>query len=261
MIATKVENIYETTLPAEVRQILNAFELTITFGLTGSKDALTCMGLTGFLSQLSFWMITPIVLVIAVFIASLASLLCVRFHKISDELQGLSLAERLVRLVRTVRSERGAFSKCLLRSALPVVVRVLFFIYPLVTNVAFEAFSCYDFKHDRFSVLIADVSVTCTMDGVATAEWRHVQVLAILTIVMYPVGLLVITGAVLFHERRAIRARRSTLLSEAVRFLYDEYEPWAYFWEVAAVRVPTHTSTQMRLLMCQCGMCVPPHSW
>jgi hypothetical protein len=59
-----------------------------------------------------------------------------------------------------------------------------------------------------------------------------VQALAILAICMYPVGLLIITGALLFHERRAIRARRSTLLSESIRFLYDEYEPWAFWWEL-----------------------------
>jgi hypothetical protein len=234
MVVTKVENVYEATLPADVRQMLNAFELTITLGLTGSKDALTCMGFGGFLSRLTFWIITPVILVSAVFIATLATLLWVRLHELSDALHDVSIAERLTQLVRTVRSERGAFSKRLLRAALPVVVRLLFLIYPLVTNTAFEAFSCYEFKQDRFSVLIADVSIACTMDGAMTAEWRNVRALAILAICMYPVGLLVATGALLFHERRAIRARRSTLVSEAIRFLYDEYKPWFHWWEVCA---------------------------
>jgi uncharacterized membrane protein YhaH (DUF805 family) len=155
MIITKVENVYETTLPADVRQMLNALELTITLGLTGSKDLLTCMGLAGFLNRLTFWMITPVVLVSVVVLATLANLLWADNDRAClDSCKATSLT-----------AKRTGQTKRVLRSALPVVVRLLFLVYPLVTNTAFEAFSCHEFKQDRFSVLIADVSIACTRVG------------------------------------------------------------------------------------------------
>jgi hypothetical protein len=250
MIVVQVENVYEMTLPADVRRLLHSLEFIISLGITGSKDALVCMGLEAFPSRLSFWIITPVALVTAVFLATLATLLWMRWSELRHELYDVPLAERLVQLVRAVQNERRAFAKRLLRAALPAVIRLLFLIYPLVTNTAFEAFSCYEFEQDRFSVLIADVSITCTTNGEATAEWRNVQALAVLAICMYPVGLLVITGALLFHERRVIRARRSTLLSEAIRFLYDEYDVWAYWWEVCGATfktIPARVTADMPL--------------
>jgi hypothetical protein len=254
MIVTQVENVYETTLPAEVRQLLYIVQFTITLGITGMKDVLQCMGFEGFLSRLGFWMIMPAALVCAISIATLATIVCVRWGELRHELDNVPLAEQSVHLFRTMRSERREFAKRLLLAALPPVIRSLFIIYPLVTNTAFEAFSCYKFDHDRFSVLVADVSITCTTDGVATADWRNVQNLAVLAICLYPVGLLVITGTLLFHERRAIRARRPTPLSEAIRFLYDEYEPWAYWWEVCGA---ISNQISPRSLVCLSEMCAP----
>jgi hypothetical protein len=229
MIVTKVEDVYEMTLPSDVRQLLSGLVVPITFGLTGSNDVLMCMGYDGFLSRLRFWMILPAILMGAVIVAALAMLWWERWQ--SNELRQVSLAERVV---RTVQSERFGVqtAKRLLRTALPLAVRLLFLIYPVVTNTAFEAFSCHEFERDRFSVLIADVSVTCTTDGEATAEIRHVRTLATLAICMYPVGLLAITAALLFRERRTIRERRSTFLSDAIRFLWVDYEPWSFWWEV-----------------------------
>jgi hypothetical protein len=238
MIVTKVEDVYETTLPADVREVLSGLVVPITFGLQGSRDVLMCMGYDGFFSRLRFWIFTPIVLVSAVFAFALGVLSWEHWHAQRKELRGASPLERLTRTAQSLRF--AAFAKQLLRTALPLAVRLLFLIYPLVTTTAFEAFSCYEFEQDRFSVLIADVSITCTTNGEKTADLRQVQALAVLAICMYPVGLLVITGGLLFHERRLIRARRSTLVSDAIRFLYIEYEPWAYWWEVSDADAVEH---------------------
>jgi hypothetical protein len=104
--------------------------------------------------------------------------------------------------------------------------------YPFVTNTAFEAFSCHEFHHDQFSVLIADVSITCTTNGVSsdgmmTSEWLHVRTLATCAICIYPVGLLLFTARLLYVERHDIRIRKLTPLSGAIVFLYKEYaERW-----------------------------------
>ena len=43
-----------------------------------------------------------------------------------------------------------------LENVLPIVLRIAFLIYPIVTNVAFEAFSCFEFEDGR-GWLITDV--------------------------------------------------------------------------------------------------------
>ena len=48
----------------------------------------------------------------------------------------------------------------------------------------------------------------------------------------YAFGLIAVYAALLFTARHAIQARRSTPLANALSFLYREYEPWAYWWEL-----------------------------
>ena len=43
---------------------------------------------------------------------------------------------------------------------LPPVLRLLFLVYPLVTNIAFKAWPCYDFEGGA-SYLMVDVDVEC----------------------------------------------------------------------------------------------------
>merc|ERR1719409_400099 len=50
---------------------------------------------------------------------------------------------------------------------------------------------------------------------------------------IYPVGLLVFNWALLFSAREAIKSGRTTPLSTAIQFLYIEYEPLYYWWELA----------------------------
>jgi hypothetical protein len=145
------------------------------------------------------------------------------------------VAKLLVQLLQIDR--RLALLKRLLQIALPAVLRALFIIYPQVTNVAFEAFSCYEFVQDRFSALIADVSITCTTggvlrDGVPSNDWRRVITLAWTAVVLYPIGLIIVNGVLLFCSRDAILHRKPSPLSIAIAFLHKEYEPWACWWEL-----------------------------
>ena len=73
-----------------------------------------CLGAGGFLARLLFWMIFPAVLVLLILVGS------------------------FVRLIATCSLSGQAF----LQAALPNILRLLFLFYPIVTNTAFEAFSC-----------------------------------------------------------------------------------------------------------------------
>ena len=95
---------------------------------------LTCLGLDGFAVRLTFWIITPIILVGLVLVAMLGLLLWEQVRARTDARAGLSLAKSLVRMASFDRSR--TFGKRLLQVSLPAVVRMLFLVYPLATNVS-----------------------------------------------------------------------------------------------------------------------------
>ena len=212
IIVTKIEDVYEVSLPSEVRQLLSNFLFGITLGIGDASDFLTCIGLQGFRARLVFWMVVPLLVVALIVVATLLFLLV------------------------TSRSPRE-----LLYHSLPIVIRFLFLIYPLVSNVAFECFSYYDFAEDGLQYLQADVAIivrnasasnSSLQDAEFTDEYQAVRSLAWIAVGMYPFFLLVVNGALLFSAREAILSRRDTPLSRAILFLYQEYEPWAYWWEL-----------------------------
>ena len=45
-------------------------------------------------------------------------------------------------------------------------------------------------------------------------------------------GLLAVNGLLLFLARKAILTKTPTPLSNAIYFLYREFEPWAFWWEL-----------------------------
>ena len=116
-----------------------------------------------------------------------------------------------------VRSDRRLTLGGLLSRVLPVILRLAFLVYPIVTNVAFEAFSCFEFEDGR-SWLRTDVAIECE-----TPPHTEAMRLAALAITVYPVGLFVLNAVLLFSARKAIRSGLETALSRPLRFLYAEY--------------------------------------
>ena len=82
---------------------------------------------------------------------------------------------------------------------------------------AFDAWSCYTFIDSEW--LQDDVRIQCGSDE----HWR-VKAVAIVAVILYPVGLLVLNAALLFSARNAILADRPTGLSRSISFLYREYK-------------------------------------
>jgi hypothetical protein len=104
-----------------------------------------------------------------------------------------------------------------------------------VSNAAFEAFSCYEFDGASRAFLVADVSVQCSSPWAGhTTQPRHQRIvaLAVAMIMVYPVGLIVLTGALLFANRKAIQSCQSTEATVAIHFLWGEYEPSFFWWEL-----------------------------
>ena len=156
---------------------------------------LTCMGAKGYLNRLIVWIVAPFILVAVVVLAVLVWLLYRRRYSHQN----------------------------LLYMSLPLVVRLLFFVYPIVTNVAFEGFSCYEFVEGSW--LISDAAVDCN-----ASEYSSVVAVAWLAIVFHPIGLLILNAMLLFAAA-AILSRRPALLSDAISFLITS-TPHLWWWEL-----------------------------
>ena len=109
-IVTKVDDVYVVNMPQSVRAILAAMSFAIGFGLSSTSAILACIGIRGYLSRLIMWMIAPIAFVLIVLAASACRL----------------------------AASRNLSRVTLLESALPLILRLLFVLYPIVTSTAFE---------------------------------------------------------------------------------------------------------------------------
>ena len=94
----------QVTLPADVRRFLSYFRFGLSLGLSDTTSFLTCLGVGGFHWQLVLWMLVPPVLIGAILLCCVARL-----------------------------AYKRSFSRtALIESALPLVVRLLFLLYPLI---------------------------------------------------------------------------------------------------------------------------------
>ena len=90
---------------------------------------------------------------------------------------------------------------------------------PIVTQIAFSAFSYHEFDDGAHMWLRADVSIKS-----GSPEDREAVAVATVAIVAYPCGLLVLFGGLLFRARRAITSGQESVLGTAIRFLHREYK-------------------------------------
>ena len=198
MVAVKVDDVYEVEVPAEVRFLLSRFKIAFGFGLEGVDPVLQCLGISGFRNKLLVYMLAPFAAIVVALVGLTARVLC----------QGRSVLVALV---------EGFAQWSLI---------ILFVTYPIVTTTAFDAFSCYHFEDGR-SFLKKDVSIECR-----TPAHDDVISLSSLAIAIYPVGTWLLNAALLFFARKAITSRKPSPLSRSIAFLFREYKPELFWWEL-----------------------------
>jgi len=207
----KIEEVSEVTLPAQVKAWMRTFRIAVSFGLGALPSFLACLGLPGFYARLLFWFIAPIVAVLLALVASVGY------------------------ITWSVGSSVAIQPKRVLKFAAPILLRLLFILYPIVTNAAFEAFSCYEFDNATRAYLVVDVTIECSTPWAGTShsdEHMRVTALAFATVAVYPVGLLLLNGYLLFSNRNAIEMRKPNSSSQAISFLWQEYERTFFWWEL-----------------------------
>ena len=157
-------------------------------------------------------------------------------------------------------------------AALPMMLRLTFLCFPIVTSLAFKAFICIDLDEiddaPGPAVMANDFDVTCWgADGIYTEEYSRIRSIAYaaphrarpqpaactrrgcpwrvrpctppraprrswVAIVLYPILLPLSYGYLLFKVRHAVWKDQPTELSASVEFLTSEYDAPYFFWEL-----------------------------
>ena len=226
-ITSRVGSVYEVMLPVDIEGTLNSLLTASTLGLSElSREMMTCAGVLGYLPRLLFWVAAPpcVALLLFLVVAATGS----RGRRVGPERNG-SGPGQLGTIDRHHR-QTGIIDRWT-----PWVLRVLFVLYPAVTNVAFQAFPCYDFEEGSW--LRADVAIQC-----GSPYHSQVKLVAWLAVAVYPMGLWVAALLLLRRARLAILpqevgARKASAaeqrLAANISFLFAEYEPHMFWWELA----------------------------
>ena len=190
-------------MPASVASLLNLVDvLNLSIDVLGLP--LSCLQLDSFFSQLLFLVLSPCVLGILVLACSMAT-------EVLAKRKAASLKVGLIR-------------------ALPYLLYVLFFAFPLVSSRAFQAFDCEEFD-DGTRFLRVDYSLDCNDD----AEYGRVVSLAWVAIALYPIGIPLLYLALLLSARKAILTEQPTDLSRSLTFLHQDYELSMFWWELVEI--------------------------
>jgi GGDEF domain-containing protein len=210
-IATAVDKVYKVSMPDSVNSLLVRTKLIISLGFDNVGVPLECMSYHGYYYLLLGWTIIPVLLCIS-YIVVFAGIAEVQYFL------GLTANQQEVFSIRRVLLE-----------CLPTVLRIFFLAYPLVSTVAFRAFEFEDFG-EAGAFLVSDYSVEKESE-----DYAAIYPLAIVAIVLYPLGIPLLYSALLFKARVAIQTGRQSPLSKATLFLHKDYKPAFYWWELVEI--------------------------
>ena len=194
-------------MPSSVAALLNVFDSLI-LSIDAFRLPLGCVQLGSFFDQLLFLVVLPGVLV-------LLTVVCSFGIEVRTESEAASLKAGVIR-------------------ALPYLLYIFFFAFPLVSSRAFQAFDCEEFD-DGTRFLRADYSLDCD-----DAEYRRVIFLAWVAIALYPVGVPLLYLTLLVCARKAVLSERPTALSRSLTFLHQDYELSMYWWEMVEIFKKAH---------------------
>jgi len=95
-------------------------------------------------------------------------------------------------------------------------------VYPICSEVILKTFYCTEADGRYF--LVADLSKECY-----TREWLKYAVVAMVGVALYPVGILLYSGSLLFRNRHKLYTSKKMIARYSILFV--RYEPEFYFWE------------------------------
>ena len=133
---------------------------------------------------------------------------------------------------------RAALSDGLLASA-PFALVVMFAFVPSVSATIFKAWSCQGFGNtptETIYYMREDLSIVCIESAETiyyeSAAHKEVVEVAIVLLILWPIGALAICAVLLRAARRPILARTPNRLVRATAFLHRDYHPECFYWEL-----------------------------
>ena len=201
-IVARVESVFKVAMPASVASLLNVVDV-LNLSIDAFGLPLSCLQLGSLFDQLLFLVLSPCVL-------GLLFLACSMATEVLTKRKAANLKAGLIR-------------------ALPYLLYLLFFAFPLVSSRAFQAFDCEEFD-DGTRFLRVDYSLDCN-----DAEYDRVVSLAWVAIALYPIGIPLMYLTLLLYARKAILTEQPTDLSRSLTFLHQDYEPSMYWWEMVEI--------------------------
>lgn len=270
-ICTKIQVVYQVQYPETVSAVLERVSDVVTLNFDELWKPLQCLQLRGFFDQLLVLVIGPLVLVLLTPIVALILNACRSHPEAQPALLhhssslGAQVGPSLLGLPATHRGGRSSIApesnvmrlKCAVRPALlralPWTLTILFLAYPMVSSHAFLAFNCQAFDGEPFGpwqertvlpegaelhYLIADYNIRCYTESRSgertySPEYMRIRILASLAILFYSIGIPFASAALLFTCRRELQSGRPlSALSRGLQFIYKDYQPPMYFWEI-----------------------------
>ena len=210
-VACRIESVYHIQLPPEVQNVLSYFEV-FSLSLAGFGAPLECLSLGHYDQLLAFFTFAPMALGLSIVLvfqvrSYFAPVQVEVSRRSSRESQGSPLRQGLLR-------------------ALPSLLFMFYLVLPVVSSLAFGAFDCEEFDYvPPRRHLRADFRVDCDQD-------TNVRALAYVAILFYPVALPVTYGYLLKKSYKNIKHRQPSELSRALAFLWRDFEPRFYYWQV-----------------------------
>jgi hypothetical protein len=116
-----------------------------------------------------------------------------------------------------------------LQQTLPLTLLLTFLVVPSTSTRIFKTFLCDRIEYDEGETrryLHDDLTLDCDSD-----EYEGTLSTALVTLVLWPVGIPVLYAALLWLSREAISIGAPTALSRATSFLSDDYQRFAVWWE------------------------------
>ena len=134
-------------------------------------------------------------------------------------------------LAKAAEWQRGARAGFL--AALPTSLMIIFAMLPQMSARVFSAFSCDGFEEyagqTRYYVH-DDRSLECSSE---VADYRHLTTLALVFIVLFPVGVPLLLALLLRVSHSSPPRQWRSQLARATSFLWEDYRDGSHQWEVA----------------------------
>ena len=154
-VLTKLETVYEVTMPTEVARTLSVFEIfSLNIDMLGLP--LQCFSLVSFHSKLLFYFLAPLI---------------------------VEAALLLLHLGKALKAKRRLASGLL--DAIPLSITFSFLVLPMVSSIAFRALQPCEQFDDGSRFLKADYRLSCGSKDEPTAAYSEVRRLAWLTLAVY----------------------------------------------------------------------------